>query len=79
MRYYLTLRPPPGTPRGSCLSKAWDKPGRINGTCIIAYGWVEYREPLSFRAVWRYGLWPADKAELARYADWCGENRQEVA
>lgn len=34
------------------------------------FGWVEYAEPLTFEAIDKWGFWPADPVERARYAFW---------
>ncbi len=64
-RYYLKQRPPaPGTFSDKPLGmKAYDTRKRIDEIGRPAWGWVEYKEPLSEEQVSNYELTKAPKAE----------------
>lgn len=57
-RYYLTQRPPaPGTFPGKPVEiKAFDSKGYVGEIGCRAWGWVEYKEPLSQEQVDDYEL-----------------------
>lgn len=78
--YYLTSRPPGiGThPDGEIGRMHFVPRAPIpERPEVMAYGMLAYADPLTSGQIYQYDLYPADFAEVARYAFWIHEDKDD--